>query len=169
MITEDMVKVNIAPQQIEVWGDKEVIDQITEVSLGDVSIVKSIETGTFEYVLPVQLPEGVSADVTDLAAAVTIELTGLEELTVHVPNGLIPVTEGYDIVNTNGFDVVMYVKSEDADKIAAENLKLFPIYSQDEYDDGTLEHIDMRVVCVDYDAMIIGEYMIEVNKVVVEE
>lgn len=169
MITADMVKVNVAPQQIEVWGDKEVIDQITEVSLGDISVVKSIETDTFEYVLPVQLPEGVSADVTDLAAAVTVELVGIEKFTINIPGEMFPVVEGYEYADQGGIDVVMYAKSSDIPNLKTDSFKLFPMYSQDEYDNGTVDQIDMRIVCQDCDAIIIGDYMVEVNKVVVEE
>ncbi len=168
MITADMVKVNVAPQQIEVWGDKEKIDAITEISLGEVSVIKSIETDTFEYVLPVQLPEGVSADVTNLAATVEIELSGVEKINMNIPVEELPVVEGYENIAETGIDVVMYVKSEDADKINLDSLKLFPIYSQEEYDNGTLEQVDMKIVCADYDIIIIGEYFVEVNKVIEE-
>ena len=166
LITDDMVKVNIAPQQIEIWGDKDKIDAISEISLGDVSVIKSIETDTFEYVLPVQLPEGVSADVTALAATVKLELTGIEKISIHVPSEKLPVVEGYENAATNGIDVVMYVKSEDAAGITMNSLKFFPIYSQDEYDAGTLEHVDMRILSTDYDIIVIGEYFVEVNKVI---
>ena len=166
LITDDMVKVNIAPQQIEIWGDKDKIDAISEISLGDVSVIKSIETDTFEYVLPVQLPEGVSADVTALAATVKLELTGVEKISIHVPSEKLPVVEGYENAVANGIDVVMYVKAENASDINVNSLKVFPIYSQDEYDAGTLEHVDMRILSTDYDIIVIGEYFVEVNKVI---
>ena len=60
----------------------------------------------------------------------------------------------------------MYVKSEDAAGITMNSLKFFPIYSQDEYDAGTLEHVDMRILSTDYDIIVIGEYFVEVNKVI---
>lgn len=165
MITEDMVKVNIAPQQIEIWGEKNSIDDISGISLGEISVVKAMENGTFEYVLPVQLPEGVSADVTALAATVSLEIEGVEQITVNIPYDSLPVVEGYENVNTEGLNVVMYVKAEDAENITAESFKLFPIYSQDEYDKGTLDQVDMKIVCVDHDAMVIGEYIVDVSKV----
>ena len=166
LITDDMVKVNIAPQQIEIWGDKDKIDAISEISLGDVSVIKSIETDTFEYVLPVQLPEGVSADVTALAATVKLELTGVEKISMHIPVEKLPVVEGYENAVANGIDVVMYVKAENASDINVNSLKFFPIYSQDEYDTGTLEQVDMRILSTDYDIIVIGEYFVEVNKVI---
>ncbi|MBR4879721.1 MAG: hypothetical protein IKU13_07830 [Clostridia bacterium] len=168
IITDEMAKVTIAPQTIQIWGDTELVDSIEEIMLGDVSIAKCLETDTFDYVLPVKLPEGVMAEVTDLAATVKVELEGVEKISVHVPAEMLPAIEGYEIVNTEGIDVVMYAKTEDVANITVEELKLFPIYSQGDYDNDTLHQVDMKVVCIDYEVIFIGEYMVEVNKVIEE-
>ena len=76
------------------------------------------------------------------------------------------MVEGYENAVANGIDVVMYVKAENASDINVNSLKVFPIYSQDEYDAGTLEHVDMRILSTDYDIIVIGEYFVEVNKVI---
>lgn len=163
-ITANDVKLTVAPSKIEIWGNKDIVDSIDSVTVGEISALNCLKNNEFEYVFPVVLPEEVSADVTDLAVTVKVEVNNIEKISVPVPAEALPKLDGYQNV-TDDIAVEMYVRSSDAEKITYEDLKFFTTYSQEDFDNGTLSEVELRVACEEYDIFTIGDYKIEVSKI----
>lgn len=82
-ITEDMVKVQIEPETVQIYGRESVVDRVEEISLGEIDLSR-VQTGArlnMAIKLPggVRLLEGISS-----TAAVTLQIDGVSSKTVKI-------------------------------------------------------------------------------------
>ena len=164
VITSDMIKVTISPSSLSLKGEKEIVDTLQNINLGEIYISKCLENNEFEFTFPVKLPEGVKAEnVTDLAATVKIEILGMKEKTIVVPKERFIEVLGYEYL-ANEVEVKLLVKEDEYDKIDAEDIIITPVYSPEEFENGTLEKVNLNISSSTHQIAALGKYIAEVGK-----
>lgn len=163
-IPSEMISVSILPETIELKGSQEAVDGITQIDLGEIYLSKCLENNEFEIVMPVKLPDGITTDVTSMAATVSISIKGMEKKEFSIPSERILPVPGYKYLDES-INITVFVKAEDIDKILPEDILITPVYNADEFANDTLQSAGISVTSSKYKIASLGKYTLKVGKI----
>ena len=86
-VDKNSVQATIDPEEISVYGEEEIISQLTEINLGELQLGTVMLNADSPVTMPIQLPNGVSRMQGEPASAkVTIQAVGMSTREIPVTN-----------------------------------------------------------------------------------
>ena len=85
-VDKNSVQATIDPEEISVYGEEEIISQLTEINLGELQLGTVMLNADSPVTMPIQLPNGVSRMQGEPASAkVTIQAVGMSTREIRLP------------------------------------------------------------------------------------
>lgn len=159
-IDSNMVDITLEPETVKVSGSPDVVSTLNRIDLGSINLEQIFENETFEFELPVILPNGVTAGDAVTSVKVTVTPKELTKATIELTRDILPESSLFQYASD--LIITVWTTEDNLSTLSADSVDIFLSYSEGDLVQG-LNELTVTITPVNDDIVIVGDYTIVVE------